>query len=86
MVRSWPATGICCDFRKPPFALHVVSTKDSFSARCRMSTVGQKRPFGTAPESGRSYPFPAPENCPQMSVILELLYGQAEFQVTVKFE
>ena len=51
-----------------------------------LSAIRQKQPFGPAPESGHSYSFPDPENCPQVSVILELLYGQSEFRVTVRFE
>ena len=29
---------------------------------CRKALTGQKLPFGPAPESGHSYPFPDPEN------------------------
>ena len=47
---------------------------------------GQKQPFGSVPLSGHSYPFFDPENYPQVSDILELLYGQAELQATEVIE
>jgi len=43
--RSWPIAGICCNYLNPSFDLHVVSDKDSFSARFRMSTIDQERKF-----------------------------------------
>lgn len=42
-VGSWPDPEIRQRFRKRPFANSVVSTKDRFSARCRMRTIGQKQ-------------------------------------------
>lgn len=47
-MRLWqlrPIAGICCNYLNPPFTLHVVSDKDSFSARCRMSTICLERKF-----------------------------------------
>ncbi len=43
MAGLYSIAGICCNYLNPSFALHVISDKDSFSAKSRMSTIGQER-------------------------------------------